>query len=118
MRVRALKTHMGRHGLIRAGIVFTIDDRYGEALCKSGIVERVSLQPEQTTAYDSAPRHAEQRYEQQGPRQPSPLVVATGPIKGSPVDLPEGGTDAPPLLRRRGRPRKHPISNMPAVAPE
>jgi hypothetical protein len=117
MRVRALKTHFGRHGLIRAGIVFTVDDRYGGDLLRSGLVERVPLRPEQTTAYDSAPRHAEQRYEQQGPRQQSPLVVATGPIKGSPVALPEGGTDAPPLLRRRGRPRKHPISNTPAVAP-
>jgi hypothetical protein len=39
MQVKALKTFNGRLGLIRAGVVITVDDRYGKQLIANKLVE-------------------------------------------------------------------------------
>lgn len=39
MQVRALKTFNGRLGLIRAGVVITVDDRYGKQLIANKLAE-------------------------------------------------------------------------------
>lgn len=39
MQVKALKTFNGRLGLIRAGVVITVDDRYGKQLIANKLAE-------------------------------------------------------------------------------
>jgi hypothetical protein len=43
MQYRALKTFRGRYGLIRAGMVVTLDDRYAAELLIGRKIERVAL---------------------------------------------------------------------------
>lgn len=40
MQIRALKTFNGRLGLVRAGVVITVDDRYGNQLIANGLAAK------------------------------------------------------------------------------
>lgn len=58
MQVKALKTFNGRLGLIRAGTVITVDDRYGKQLINNKLAEKhapAPLEPESNTDLGGPP---------------------------------------------------------------
>lgn len=58
MRIRALKTFMSKHGLVRTGIVTTVDDRYAQALIRGRLAVEAKFEenlPEANAALPHAP---------------------------------------------------------------
>lgn len=60
MQIRALRTFGGKQGLIRAGIVVTVDDRYGARLIAQRLAAKMSLEP-LNMAISEAPENKEKK---------------------------------------------------------
>ena len=60
MQIRALRTFNSKYGLIRTGIVTTVDDRYGNQLIRSGLAAMVKpdeqREPDANAALPGAPQ--------------------------------------------------------------
>lgn len=55
MQIRALRTFGGQYGVIRTGIVLTVDDRYGGRLIANGLAEQIVMEPPLNMAHTEAP---------------------------------------------------------------
>jgi hypothetical protein len=121
MQIRALKTFMGRNGLIRTGLVVTVDDRYANQLITKGLVARhvEPIGPKSNAAIDEAPQKKIDEGDDSGKGQkeqssagseieetaPSPSPE-NGSGTTSSEDQPEGGLVTRSPSRRRARPSR------------
>jgi hypothetical protein len=91
MQVRALRSFRGRLGMVRAGLVLTVEDTYGRALVRQRLAEEVKL------AVAAAPVNAAVR------RAPETLEPEGNVHARSSAVLREGGEGRPSSARPAGR---------------
>lgn len=110
MRIRAQKTFMSKHGLIRTGIVTTVDDRYAQALVRSGLAVEVKAEenlPQANAAIPRAPHtkvvegNVEGEADQDEPLPQENLDQGDGTAAST--DSEEDGTDSESSSRPRAR---------------